>query len=87
MQVGSTQAVDLERFRWFSQDYIAQDPDNPYYIIDVRYSMVPNEIKPLWGILLNPQRQNEHVEYVHNNERDESMTQRFLDMLFLWHGN
>lgn len=87
LQVGSTQAVDLERFRWFSQGYIAQDPDNPYYIIDVRYSMVPNEIKPLWGILLNPQQQNEHVEYVHNNERDESMTQRFLDMLFLWHGN
>ncbi len=87
LQADSTHAVDLQRFRWFSQDYIAQDPNNPYYIIDVRYSMVPNEIKPLWGILLDPAQQDEHVDYVHNNERDETMTRRFLDMLFLWHGN
>ena len=87
LQAGSTHANDLERFRWFSQDYIAQDPNNPYYIIDVRYSMVPNEIRPLWGILMNPAQQQNHVAYVHNNERDETMTGRFLDMLFLWHGN
>ncbi len=84
---GSTQARDLERFRWFSQDYIAQHPENPLYIIDVRYSMLPNEIRPLWGILMDPEQPNKHVTYVHNNERDSGMRQRFLDMLFLWHGN
>ena len=40
---GSQQARDIERFRWFSNGYIAKDPVHDYRIIDVRYSMVPNE--------------------------------------------
>ena len=48
------QARDLERFRWFSQDYLAPDPRDPYEVIDIRYSMLPDRIDPLWGIRLDP---------------------------------
>jgi len=51
---GSQQARDLERFRWFSNGYIARDPDNHYRVIDIRYSMLPNEIDALWSIELSP---------------------------------
>ena len=50
----SQQARDIERFRWFSDDYIALDPNTANRIIDMRYSVVPNQITPLWGIDLNP---------------------------------
>ncbi len=46
----SQQFRDIERFRWFSQGYVARDPAAPNQIIDVRYSFLPNDIKPLWSI-------------------------------------
>ncbi len=48
----SQQARDIERFRWFSAGYVAIDKHNPNSIIDIRYSMLPQEIEPLWGIRL-----------------------------------
>ncbi len=48
----SQQAKDIERFRWFSGGYVAIDKQNPAQIIDVRYSMLPQQIQPLWGIRL-----------------------------------
>ena len=60
----SQQAADIERFRWFSKGYITQDPDNPTRIIDIRYSLLPNDIKALWSIQLNPAAgPEEHAEY------------------------
>jgi inner membrane protein len=58
----SQQARDLERFRWFSADWLAiAGPDT---VIDVRYSVVPNEIDALWGIRLDPSApQHAHVEW------------------------
>ena len=50
----SQQARDVERFRWFSDGYVAVDPALPYRIIDIRYSVVPNQIAALWGIDLDP---------------------------------
>ncbi|MEH6550775.1 MAG: metal-dependent hydrolase [Pseudomonadales bacterium] len=50
----SQQAKDIERFRWFSNGYIAKDPDNHYKVIDIRYSLIPNEIKALWSLEVSP---------------------------------
>ena len=49
----SRQARDIERFRWFSEDYLALDPKRPNSVIDMRYSVVPNQIDALWGIELD----------------------------------
>jgi inner membrane protein len=52
----SRQAHDLERFRRFSDDYLALLTDQPPHfgaiVGDIRYSLVPNRIDPLWGIRL-----------------------------------
>lgn len=59
------QARDVERFRWFSQGFVAPHPRLPNHVIDVRYSMVPNQIQPLWGIALDPAAGAlEHVRFV-----------------------
>jgi inner membrane protein len=52
LRAESRQARDLERFRRFSGGFLAIDPDRDDHVIDVRYSMVPNEIEALWGIRL-----------------------------------
>jgi inner membrane protein len=56
LTAGSRQAIDLERFRWFSSGYVALDPKAPNRVIDVRYSLVPNRIDALWGIELDSNR-------------------------------
>jgi inner membrane protein len=74
----SQQARDIERFRWFSNDYLAIDEENR--VGDVRYSVLPNEIKPMWGILLDPNASiDQHVQYFTN--RREPATDKLLDML------
>ena len=62
LQPESQQARDVERFRWFSGDYLALSGTNT--ITDIRYSLAPNEIEGLWHIVLNPHADlHEHVRY------------------------
>ena len=58
---GSQQKNDIERFRWFSQDYLGYDKEKNI-LTDVRYSMIPNQISPMWGLIIDVQRGiNEHA--------------------------
>lgn len=66
----SQQALDIERFRWFSNDYLGLDPNNPNRIIDIRYSLIANQVTGMWGIVLDPQAgPKEHVEWTTNRPR------------------
>ncbi len=61
----SQQARDVERFRWFSNGYVARDPKYPDRVIDIRYSIIPNELAPLWSIeLRRGARFDEHAHYL-----------------------
>ena len=77
----SIQARDIERFRWFSDGFIARNPDNNLMIMDVRYSLLPNELKPLWVIQLKPEEPSQHVDYLNTRDLTPESRQRFLDML------
>ena len=67
----SQQRKDIERFRWFSTGYIALDKENSNRVVDVRYSLLPQDIQPLWGIELSPTAHaDQHVEFY--NERSDS---------------
>jgi len=83
----SQQAKDIERFRWFSDDFLAVSVEDKRLITDVRYSLLPNDIKPMWGIEVNKQLVDDddldaHVFYEINNQLDKEARGRFLDMLF-----
>ena len=80
LQSGSQQARDVERFRWFSGDYLALASENT--ITDIRYSLVPNEIEGLWGIGLSPRAaRHEHVRSVGGRTVTPAKWQAFRDML------
>ncbi len=74
------QAKDIERFRWFSNDFLAINPLQKNMIIDVRYSFVPNQIKMMWGIELSDSKQ--HVAFKIKSRPDKQSRKEFINMLF-----
>ena len=77
----SQQAIDIERFRWFSDDYLAIY-DKPGYVIDIRYAMVPNEIRPLWGIHVDTAAgPTQHVRFESARRADAGQIQAFWQQI------
>lgn len=78
----SQQARDLERFNWFSQDYLALDPHIPGRVIDMRYTLAPNRIDGLWGIILDPNADDDqHARYVVTREASAEQSQALMDVV------
>jgi inner membrane protein len=78
----SQQAKDIERFRWFSNGYVAAHPAHPNQIIDVRYSMVPNEIAALWSIELSPTAMlSDHVKFLTDRGNVKRHAQKLWAMI------
>lgn len=86
----SQQRADIERFRWFSQDYLAIDKRNPLRIIDIRYSLLPTEVSGMWGIEVSPEisgdtnidkKLTEHIKYTVNRNISAAKRRDFLNML------
>ena len=79
----SQQAIDIERFSWFSNGYIATNPNNKNQILDIRYSAIPNRIGGLWGIELNESKpNNHHVKYITNRTISSDRLRIIKEMLF-----
>jgi inner membrane protein len=83
----SQQAKDIERFRWFSDDFLAVSAHDESLISDVRYSFLPNRINSMWGIKIKQRFPDDgnfdaHVLYQMKNSLDKKTREQFLDMLF-----
>ena len=83
LEENSQQMRDIERFRWFSQDYLGFNGDKNL-VTDVRYSMVPNQIAPMWGLVIDERRgKNDHAAWwASRNLNNESFT-FFKEMLLV----
>jgi inner membrane protein len=83
LDLSSQQAKDIQRFDWFSSGYLARDPQNSFKIMDVRYSMLPNSIRPLWGIELSPEsKAQEHVRYYTQRDDPRASLGQLINMIF-----
>ncbi len=79
---GSQQALDIERFRWFSNGYIARDPVYLNRVIDIRYSLIPNEVAPLWSIELHPDADRKaHADYRTHRDTERNSVSEMWRML------
>ncbi len=73
----SQQAKDVERFRWFSNRHLGLDPNDPNRIIDIRYSLIPNEVTGMWGIVLSPSKSStQHVQWTANRPKGKVARQK-----------
>ena len=78
----SQQAKDIERFRWFSDDWLALDDADPSLIVDMRYSQLPNAINGLWGISVAADKPDAaHVDWVVQRETGAEELRAFWQQL------
>ena len=81
LEKDSQQSKDIERFRWFSQDYLGFDEDKNL-VTDVRYSMIPNQIAPMWGLVIDEKRGiHEHAIWWTGRGVGQSQLGLFKEML------
>ena len=77
----SQQAVDVERFRFFSQNYLYIHPEYSNVIGDLRYSMFPDSIHPLWGIRVDPNQPDKHISFEYFRDTDTPHLARLFSMI------
>jgi inner membrane protein len=81
LQKDSQQGKDIERFRWFSQDYLGFDQEKNL-VADIRYSLIPNQVTPMWGLIIDIQRGiNEHAIWWTDRGLDQDQLDIFKGML------
>jgi inner membrane protein len=72
---------DIERFRYFSDDFVIADPVRQNVLVDVRYSMLPTGLAPIWGIDMNVDSDGQHAQFIHYRDRAGFTRERFVAML------
>lgn len=72
---------DAERFSHFANGYLALSPDNPYFLGDIRYAMLPTRIEALWGIQLDPANPQKPPLYQTRRSLAPAVRDSFMTML------
>lgn len=72
---------DIGRFRRFSDGYIGISPEDPRFLGDMRYALLPNGLEPLWGIEINEQLPDQHAPFSFRRQFSAEKRQRFWILL------
>lgn len=78
---GSALARDLERFYRFSDDWVHVPAGRPAVLADLRYSMLPHALEPLWGIKPQWDAPDRHAPFLHFRNVDAARRAAFWAML------
>ncbi|CCQ72134.1 conserved membrane protein of unknown function [Magnetospira sp. QH-2] len=79
----SRQARDIERFAWFSDNFLAKAENDSMRIIDMRYSFLPTEIAPLWSIRLDKSAPvDAHAQYESHRANARESLDKLMGMIF-----
>jgi len=82
LDIDSQQYKDIERFRWFSNNYLGIAKNNNNILYDIRFSAIPNEVEGLWGVQLDENKKNdEHIDYITNRSSSISRYYELIDMI------
>ncbi len=65
LQLETIQYKDIARFAFFSDGWLAWTDAEKTILGDVRFSTLPQQTRPLWGIKLAPDTPESHVGFVH----------------------
>lgn len=81
VEKNTTLMTDIQRFQFFSDDYIAFHPGDKNVLGDVRYSLNPISNIPLWGIRLDFTKPEQHVKYEVYRKTSKELREQFIAML------
>ncbi len=77
----SVLARDIERFDRLADGFVVADPGRDNVLTDIRYSMLPTTIAPLWGLDLKVDSATRHAKFVNYRDRPADARARFVAML------
>lgn len=83
LEQSSVLLKDIQRFTSFSNGYVAFDSTQKNVLGDLRYSMLPVSVKPLWGIVINKDKPQVHANYHFFRDTSPQVRKAFVNMLFL----
>lgn len=72
---------DIVRFSRLANGYVVRDPGRDNVLIDIRYSMLPTGITPMWGLDLNVTTTSQHAKFEIYRDRPNNARDLFLAML------
>ncbi|MGF1670901.1 MAG: metal-dependent hydrolase [Balneolaceae bacterium] len=72
---------DIFRFSALSEGYLIRHPENPEIIGDARYSMLPNSLKPLWGVKLNKNNPDQHLDFQYFRDTSREVRDTYKKMI------
>jgi len=81
LEPGDAAYRSIERFRFFCQGLVYQVDGDPDRLGDLRYSMLPNSLEPLWLIEVGRDRPDAPGVYVVRRDIDQEKRERFWRML------
>lgn len=81
IKANTKQRNDIKRFSKFSNDFIYIHPKFDNIIADLRYGTLPHDSLSLWGIKINPESQNQHVEFKNLRDFKKEHYKIFWNML------
>lgn len=81
IKANTRQRNDINRFSKFSNDYIYIHPKFDNIIADLRYGTLPYDSLSMWGIMINPERQDQHVEFKNLRDFKKEHYKIFWNML------
>jgi inner membrane protein len=80
-KISPVQQQDLDYFTFFSDGWVAYDPEHSGLIGDVRFAMLPNQLNPIWGIRLQPEKPESHVLFENVRSRKAGDVYRLWEMI------
>lgn len=72
---------DVERFVKFSDGFVAIHPHRPEVLADVRYSNLPDSLRPLWGLEMDLAKPGQHGRHAFYRDMSRETRRRFMSML------
>ena len=77
----SVLARDIARFHRLSDGYIARDTSRAAVLTDIRYSMLPTSLTPMWGIDLHQAAPQQSARFINFRDRPDHLRTQFMAML------
>jgi len=81
LQADSVLARDIDRFATLADGYVVMDPGRSKVLTDIRYSMLPTSVTPMWGIDLNVTSTAQHADFMVYRDHPDNVRELFVAML------
>ena len=78
---GTVLYSDILRFSRLSEGYLVLHPDKPEVLGDARYSMLPTDLIPLWGIEVDTTKASQHAPFLYFRDAGAEIREPFKNML------